>query len=140
MQTNAQIIGYITGDVKQKTIGQLTVYEFSVSSKARFKKDSDGKKWTNFYECQLWATEKNQSESSKLIKGNYVAFDAEIVQDRWEKDGQKASKIRFSVDGWITELKHRHDASKPEISGNNQPVNQNQFIDDIPGYDDQVPF
>lgn len=59
----------------------------------RSKKDGD--QWVeeaNFFDITIWG---RQAETLKqyLTKGKQIAVDGSLRQDRWEKDGQKFSKV-----------------------------------------------
>ena len=53
-------------------------------------------KETAFVDCTLWG-QKAETAQKYLQKGSPVCFTGELRQDRWEKDGQKRSKLRVNV-------------------------------------------
>lgn len=124
--------GYVVGEPQIKaTNGGLTIIDFSISVRARFKKDSEdsSKKHSSFFNCTCFPKDLGdgsiQREIAKVVKGNLIAFDAEPIQERWEHDGQKRSKVSFNVDGFIDVLyRHNHDHSTPDVdkpTGNTPP-------------------
>jgi len=130
MESFAVLSGYITNDPEVKTTPTgKTVIEFTLSTYARFKKDGD-KKWVSFMNCTYWPNEKPegniQREIAKLVKGELVIFKAEPIQERWEKDGQKNSMIKWNVEGWV-ELMKRHNSESTK-----KPDQQEPDLDDCP--------
>lgn len=127
------IQGYVVGTPEVKEVGDKTVIKFSISAPARFKKDREDntKKHYSFFECEYWPNDRIpgniQKEIAKVVKGERLSFHAEPIQDRWEQDGNKRSKIVFHVDGFLDRLHH--------IGGtNSSPVesNDDRFEDDVP--------
>ena len=109
MENFAILSGYITNDPETKTIPSgKTVIDFTLSVYAKFKKDGD-KKHVSFFNCTYWPQEKPegniQREVAKLVKGLPVVFKAEPIQERWEKEGQKNSMVKWNVEGWVEVLK-----------------------------------
>lgn len=61
----------------------------------RSRKDTAGGNWVeeaNFFDVTIWG---KQAENLKpyLTKGKQIAVDGYLKQDRWEKDGQKFSRV-----------------------------------------------
>ena len=105
--------GYVVGDpeIKNTTNGS-TVIKFGISSPARFKKDPEdqNKKYYSFFDIVYWPNDKIsgnvQREINKIQKGERLSFWAEPIQNRWEQDGQKRSRVVFQIDGFIDVLHH----------------------------------
>ena len=128
--------GYVVGEPKTEvTQSGYTVIRFSISSPARFKKDpaDQNKKWYSFFDIVYWPTDKIegniQREVAKVVKGARLSFWAEPLQDRWEQDGNKRSRVVFQVDGFLDVMHH--------IGGKKQ---EEQPAAEQPSYDDDVPF
>lgn len=71
--------------------------EFTIASND-IKKNAD--KWedvVNFFDCELFG---KSAENLKpyLNKGQQVAIEGKLKQDRWEKDGQKNSKTKILIE------------------------------------------
>lgn len=65
----------------------------------RSRKDASGQ-WSDeasFFDVTVWG---KQAESLKqyLTKGTQILVDGHLKQDRWEKDGQKFSKVNIVAD------------------------------------------
>ena len=110
MESFAILSGYVTNDpeVKQITTGK-TIINFSLSVYDPFKKDGD-RRWVSFIDCEYWPKEAPEGnverEIEKIVKGALLNLKARPIQDRWEQDGQKRSKIKFIVDGWPDSVHH----------------------------------
>ena len=88
------LIGRLTTDAPELTYFQSGAAKvvFSIAVNRRKK---NGEQWVDevsFFEIQLFG---KSAENLKpyLTKGKQVAVDGELRQDRWEKDGQKHSKV-----------------------------------------------
>jgi len=91
------LVGRITRDAELKyTASGTALCNFSIAVNRRAKK---GDQWTDeasFFDLTLW--EKQAENLNKyLVKGTQVAVQGELRQDRWEKDGQKFSKVQVFV-------------------------------------------
>lgn len=65
----------------------------------RSRKDSASGNWVeeaNFFDVTIWG---KQAESLKpyLTKGKQIAIEGYLRQDRWEKDGQKQSRVTITA-------------------------------------------
>ena len=59
-----------------------------------------GDKWedeTSFFDVVIWG-KTAESLKPKLIKGRQITVSGYLKQDRWEKDGQKQSKIYVNAE------------------------------------------
>jgi single-strand DNA-binding protein len=92
------IVGRLTRDVGSdgKSFGYLPSGQAraSISIAVNRSKKSDDQ-WVddvNFFDITIWG---KQAESLKpyLLKGKQIAVDGHLQQDRWEKDGQKFSRV-----------------------------------------------
>jgi single-stranded DNA-binding protein len=128
--------GYVVGEAPEtKQVSSSTKISFSIGVYDPFlkSKEDNTRKYVSFFNCETWPRDKDvQGEVSKLSKGEYISFDARPVQDRWEHDGQKLSRIRFIVDGFIEVLHH---PAKPA-----QQQQPDQTPDSPPTFEDDIPF
>ena len=94
---NVVLVGRITKDAELKyTAGGTALSSFSIASSRRVKKADEWKDETSFFELALW-DKQAESLNKYLLKGTQVGVAGELRQDRWEKDGQKFSKIQVFV-------------------------------------------
>ena len=83
---NLMLIGRLTRDVELKYLDNGTAV-------GKFGLAVDGyKDKTNFFDIQVWG--KTAEHCAEYIgKGRLVGIAGELKQERWEKDGQKRSKV-----------------------------------------------
>lgn len=131
--------GNLVREPETKLVGQRTLIKFSIAENSRTKDENgnwvDGE--ANFYDMNFW-TEKPDYWLKRLGKGVSVLCRGNIKQDRWEKDGQKFSKISFTVTDingkWLPELSGEHSQSSPAPQTNTAstaPSATNE-IEDLP--------
>ena len=87
------LIGRLTRDAELVNVGQTVKADLSIAVN-RSRKQADGS-WTeetSFFDFTLWG---KTAEGLKpyLTKGKQIAVEGHLKQDRWEKDGQKFSKV-----------------------------------------------
>ncbi|MCQ2612002.1 MAG: single-stranded DNA-binding protein [Treponemataceae bacterium] len=88
------LVGRLTNDADLSYIkGSATaVSNFSIAVNRRRK---SGEQWideVSFFNVTLFG-KSAETLKSYLVKGKQVAVDGELRQDRWEKDGQKGSRV-----------------------------------------------
>lgn len=92
------IIGRLTRDAEVTyTPGGTAIAKMSIAVN-RSVKGPDGK-WmdeANYFDVQVFG---KQAEALKpyLLKGKQIGVDGYLKQDRWEKDGQKFSKVTINA-------------------------------------------
>lgn len=92
------LIGRLTRDVETSYISNATAKaSFSIAVGRSYKKGDEWQNETSYIDCTLWG---KQAESLKpyLLKGKQVAIEGHLKQERWEKDGQKFSKLAVVVE------------------------------------------
>ena len=101
----------------------------------RTKKEGD--QWVdrgNFFDVVLWG-KRGESLNQYLLKGQQVAIEGELQQDRWEKDGNKRSRVLIECTN-IQLLGGKKDGGNNQSSQSGQSVQEAQnggaFEDDIP--------
>lgn len=88
--------GNLTRDPELRTTNSgKTVISFSIAHNKRVKKGDNWEDQPHFFDAEYW-TEKPQYWLQKLTKGAGVVLHCEANQDRWEKEGVKHSRIKFS--------------------------------------------
>ena len=91
--------GNLTKDPELRyTSGGTPVLSMSVAVNES-RKDENGE-WSDYpnYIDMILFGRRAESVSDYLSKGTYVAVTGRLHQDRWEKDGQKRSKLEVVVD------------------------------------------
>ena len=94
---NFTLIGRLTRDAALKhTAGGMAIAEFSIAVN---RQEKHGETWVDepsFFDMAIFG-KRAEGLAPYLLKGQQVAVNGELKQDRWEKDGQKNSKVAFQV-------------------------------------------
>lgn len=91
------LTGRLTRDPEIKyTTGGLCIVDFSLASGYRKKSGDEWTDETNYIDCTHMGRGA-EAVSKYLAKGKQIAITGELRQDRWEKDGQKRSKVKVQV-------------------------------------------
>lgn len=91
--------GRLTADCKYSvTPGGMGVAKFSIASnRAVKKKDGTWDDEVGYFDCVLFG-KSAENLNRYLLKGKPVTLSGNIRQERWEKDGNKYSRIFIVVD------------------------------------------
>jgi len=120
------VIGRITRTPELKsTSGGTSLCQFSIASSSGY----GDKEYTNYFDCNLWG-KRADSLHQYLMQGLQLAIEGEMRQNRWEKDGQKRSKIEINVSNIQFLARPKDDGSQPMPAPTQQ--GSSQFDDDIP--------
>ena len=90
-------IGRLTRDAEVTyTPGGMAIAKFCIAVNRRVKNGDGWADEANYFDVQLFG---KSAEALKpyLTKGKMVGIDGYLKQDRWEKDGQKFSKITINA-------------------------------------------
>lgn len=90
---NVTIIGRLTRDAELAyTPGGMAIATFSVAINRKVKKGDEWQDEANYFDVKLFG---KQGESLKqyLTKGKQIAVSGYLHQERWEREGQKQSKV-----------------------------------------------
>ena len=88
------LVGNLTRDPELRHIPSGTaVSEIGLAVNDRVKRNNDWVDETTFVDVTLWARTAEVA-SEYLSKGSPVLIEGRLKLDRWEKDGQKFSKLR----------------------------------------------
>jgi len=91
------LVGRVTRDAELRyTASGAALCSFSVAVNRRVKKGDQWIEEASFFDLTLW-DKRAEGLSKYLVKGIQVAVQGELRQDRWEKDGQKQSKVQVVV-------------------------------------------
>lgn len=93
---NVILIGRVTHDISDKAFGYIgngtAKLTLSIAVNRSVKR---GDKWedeVSFFEVIVWG-KPAESLKTRIAKGKRIAVSGTLKQERWEKDGQKYSKI-----------------------------------------------
>ena len=97
VNNNVRLIGRLTRDSElKKTSSGYPVSKFSIAVNKRKKQGDQWIDEAHFFDCILWG-KRAESLNQYLLKGVEIAIDGELVQNRWEQDGQKRSKLEINI-------------------------------------------
>jgi single stranded DNA-binding protein len=123
------IDGHLTKDPETfaPTGSDYTAIKFSIANNDQRKKNDKGEyeNIVSFFDCCYW-TKKPKYWLEKMVKGCYIAVEAELHQERWDnKEGQLRSKVVLNL--------RKFPSVKPK-TGHTQSTQQ------APSPDDEIPF
>lgn len=126
--------GNLTRDPETRPVGEWSVLAFSIACNES-KKQQDGtyKDHPHYFDLEYW-TKKPQFWLQRLAKGKGIMAECEPVQDRWEKDGQQHSKVKFKIVGFPiirSSAQSAMDGGKPVPEAGQNPGEWND-PDDVP--------
>lgn len=122
--------GNLTRDPELRyTQGGTAVLSMSVAVNES-RKDGNGE-WTDYpnYIDMTMFGKRAESVSDYLSKGTYVAVTGRLHQNRWEKDGQKRSKVGVVVDNIHFQSAGQRSEQK---TYSEQPEDAGVYDEDIP--------
>lgn len=133
------LIGRITKDISDKdfsfTKNKVAKLNFSIAVNRSIKNGNEWKNEASFFDVVAWGLYA-ESLQKKLHKGLQVAVKGALKQDRWEKDGQKFSKVYILAESVQTlantnaNANSQQGATEKTLQGNVD--NTNEFPEDIP--------
>ena len=95
------LIGRVTHDVNDKSFGYIgngnAKLSISIAVNKSIKKDETWEDVVSFFEVVVWG-KLAESLKTRIIKGKRIAVSGELKQERWEKDGQKYSRVVVNAD------------------------------------------
>lgn len=92
------VIGNLTKDPETRQAGSYSIAMFSIAVNKRSKSaDGQKKEEVSYFDCEAW------NKTGELVmqyckKGRSVLVEGHLQQDRWEKEGQKRSKVKIVAD------------------------------------------
>ena len=115
--------GNLTRDPEVKEVKGTKVAQFTLAVNEYYKtKDGEAKEISSFIDCEAWDSGAELIEKL-LTKGSSVLVNGSIRQDRWEKDGQKFSKLKVRVQNFDKlNRRQKEEEQTEDISNNDAPV------------------
>ena len=125
------LVGRLTRDNELRYTGAGTaVCKFSIASGKSVKKGDNWEPETSYFDIVLWGKQ-GEALSKYLMKGTQVCVDGELVQNRWEQDGQKRSKVEVKANSLqLLGSKSNNQEQAPQRQQQKAPVDNN-WEDDI---------
>lgn len=145
------LVGRLTRDAELRyTNSGMALTRLGIAVNRRIKQGDQWVDEANFFDATLWG-KRGESLNQYLSKGQQIAIEGELRQERWEKDGVKNSKVTINVSeiqllgGRNSERpasfnngggNYQSQPSQPTQSSNSQPFDTysggGSFEDDIP--------
>jgi len=124
------LVGRLTRDAELKYLNTGTaICTFSIAVNRSVKK---GDKWedeASFFDITLFGKQ-GEVVTQYLTKGQQIAVSGELRQDRWEKDGQKHSRVVIVADSVQLLGGKRQDGNKAAPRAESEPLHPEPFEDD----------
>jgi single-strand DNA-binding protein len=136
----AMFVGNLTRDPELRQTGSGTsVCELSVAVNDR-KPDGNGgyEDYPHYLDVVVWGKQ-GENCAQWLSKGKKVAITAKIEHQRWEKDGQKHSRVKFVAEPFGVDFLTPRSDSDGGSSNQFIPAGQSAGAD-FAGADDDIPF
>lgn len=152
------VVGRLTRDAELKYMNNgNAVASISIATN-RSRKDGD--QWVseaNFFDVSYYG-KPAEAVSRYLTKGQQIAVQGSLRQDRWEKDGQKFSKIRIQADsiellggrsgnagssdnfGGYQQRSYSQPQSSGSMNSGYDPAESETFGGDNSGFPEDIPF
>ncbi len=91
------ILGRLTKDPELKDLGQSKVANFSIANNRTYVQNGEKKTDVSYFDCEAWS---GLADVVKKFapKGKQVAIEGRLIQQSWEADGKKFSKIKIRVE------------------------------------------
>lgn len=132
------LVGRLVRDPELRyTNGGMAVLGFDIAVNRSVKHGDQWKNEANFFNCVLFG-KMGEAVSKYMAKGKQVCIIGELTQDRWEKDGQKHSKVKIICSSLQLlgdkqqnnqQNSYNHQAPAPKKEESSGPED---FEDDIP--------
>lgn len=94
------VIGRCVRDIDERSYSVLpngtAKLQISIAVNRSIKKGDEYVEETSYFDATMWG-KLATTMKGLLCKGKQVGINGELVQDRWEKDGQKMSKVYINV-------------------------------------------
>jgi len=99
MDINSTVVsGRLTRDPEVAyTKSGMAVAKISIANEWQKKVNDSWDKQTNFFDVVIWGKPAEWLQKD-LSKGNALTIQGELRQERWEKDGQKQSRVVINAD------------------------------------------
>lgn len=122
--------------------GGMAFAKFSIAVNRRTKKGDQWVDDASFFDCTLFG-KSAESLNSYLTKGQQVAINGSLVQERWEQDGQNRSRVCIIVNS-LTLLggkSESNEQAKPAQQSYKRSLVQQEYLSNQGDYpDDSIPF
>lgn len=113
------LVGRLTRDCELTyTQSGVALAKISIAVNRRKKNGDQWVEEASFFDITMWG-KRGEALSNYLVKGQQIAVDGQLKQDRWEQDGQKRSRVVI-------------EASNIQLLGGKKDSTESGFTDDVP--------
>lgn len=128
------LIGRTTHEIDERSFGYTTGgtarLNISIAVNRREKRNGEWADRVSYFDVTIWG---KTAENIKqyLTKGKQIAVEGYLDQQRWEKDGQKYSKVCIIADN-VQLLGGKNEGAPQQAQGYNGAGSGGDFPEDIP--------
>lgn len=144
------LVGRLTRDSELKyTKSGMPIARFSLAVNRSRKQDDQWVDETSFFDIDFWG-KGAEAVNRYLVKGQQVAVEGELRQDRWEQDGQPRAKVVVNANnvrlmgssqgGQGGGAYQRGAPSGQETQAEGRNSNGSQVAATADNFDDDIPF
>jgi len=127
---NVVIMGNLVKEPVTKSVGNASLTNITLALNRSVKKGDNWETETSFIDCVIWGKE---NTIKYLTKGGKVTVEGYLKQDRWEKDGQKNSKISVVVNNiYLCGNAKKNENSLTNDAGSGTVNTGSDFPEDVP--------
>lgn len=95
-----QILGTITRDIELQYANSGTaIAKVGIAVNKRYTSNGEKKEEVSYFNCVAFGNT-GENINTYFQKGSRILISGELKEDRWEKDGQKQSRISIVIDGF----------------------------------------
>ena len=128
------LIGRTTHEIDERSFGYTTGgtarLNLSIAVNRSEKRNGAWQDKVSYFDVTVWG-KTAENIKSYLHKGKQVAVEGYLDQQRWEKDGQKYSKVCIIADN-IQLLGGKNEGAPQQAQGYNDAGSGEDFPEDIP--------
>lgn len=148
------LVGRLTRDAELSyTNTGFALTKFSIAVNRRKKSGDQWVDEANFFDIVIWG-KRGEALNQYLTKGQQIAVEGELRQERWEKDGMKRSKVSIEatniqlLGGRNSERSSSNGGGDYQSRSSQPPQQQNQSSNAQPfdsysgggSFEDDIPF
>ena len=128
------LIGRTTHEIDERSFGYTTGgtarLNISIAVNRREKRNGEWADRVSYFDVTIWG-KTAENIKSYLHKGKQVAVEGYLDQQRWEKDGQKYSKVCIIADN-VQLLGGKNEGAPQQAQGYNDAGSGDEFPEDVP--------
>jgi single-strand DNA-binding protein len=95
--SSCQLMGRFVRDPERKQLKGTTVCNFSLAVSKKVKQGGKYIEWTSYFDCAAFGRTAD-AIAQYFTKGRPIFIDGHLKQERWERSGEKFSRVRVIVE------------------------------------------